>query len=68
MERIRLNARNQIVIPAKIAAELGIAPGDEFIAEVRDGRLYLKPVPIIPVDGSAPNDQLVDTRSTMSAC
>ncbi|MEZ4521390.1 MAG: AbrB/MazE/SpoVT family DNA-binding domain-containing protein [Thermomicrobiales bacterium] len=42
---VKVSSRNQIVIPAEARKELGIKPGDELIASVRDGLIILIPKP-----------------------
>jgi len=40
--RVSVGRQGRIVIPARIREELGIGPGDEFVARVEEGRLVLE--------------------------
>ena len=42
---LRLNRKHQIVIPREIRKQLGLAPGDGLLVEVRDGCVVLVPRP-----------------------
>ncbi|BBM68883.1 AbrB/MazE/SpoVT family DNA-binding domain-containing protein [Rhodothermus marinus] len=41
-QEIRLGKRGQVVIPANVRQQLGLAPGDRLIVRVEDGRLILE--------------------------
>ncbi len=45
METVRLSAKGQIVIPARIRKELGLAAGDQLIVERKQETLILKLIP-----------------------
>lgn len=44
MEKVKLSAKGQIVIPARIRKELGLSEGDRLFIERRQGEVILKPV------------------------
>ena len=44
MEKVKLSAKGQIVIPARIRKELGLSEGDRLFIERRQGEMILKPV------------------------
>jgi len=44
MEKVKLSAKGQIVIPARIRRELGLSEGDRLFIERRQGEVILKPV------------------------
>ena len=43
MEKVKLSAKGQIVIPARIRKELGLSEGDRLFIERRQGEVILKP-------------------------
>ena len=43
MEKVKLSAKGQIVIPARIRRELGLSEGDRLFIERRQGEVILKP-------------------------
>jgi AbrB family looped-hinge helix DNA binding protein len=44
MEVVKLSAKGQIVIPAQIRKELGLAAGDQLIVERKQETVILKPI------------------------
>ncbi len=44
IEKVKLSAKGQIVIPARIRKELGLSEGDRLFIERRQGEVILKPV------------------------
>ena len=44
MEKVKLSAKGQIVIPARIRKELGLSEGDRLFIERGQGEVILKPV------------------------
>ena len=50
MTRVKVNSRNQIVIPAETREKLGIKPGDELLLDVAAGAIILVPDPASHTD------------------
>lgn len=50
MKKLQLKSRNRVTLPDGIAAEVGIAPGDDLLVEVRDGEIILIPAETVPRD------------------
>jgi AbrB family looped-hinge helix DNA binding protein len=50
MTKLRLKSNNQLSLPASITKELRLAPGDELLAEIRDGQLIIIPAELVPRD------------------
>jgi AbrB family looped-hinge helix DNA binding protein len=50
MTKLQLRPRNRVTLPDSITEELGIAPGDDLLVEVRDGQLILIPAESVPRD------------------
>ncbi len=44
MEKVKLSAKGQIVIPARIRKEMGLSEGDRLFIERRQEEVILKPV------------------------
>lgn len=44
MEVVKLSAKGQIVIPAQIRKELGLAAGDQLVVERKQEAVILKPI------------------------
>ena len=42
MKKLQLKSHNRVTIPDRVTAEVGIAPGDELLIEVRDGEITLR--------------------------
>lgn len=41
MLKVKVNSRNQIVIPAEARRKLGIKPGDELILDIYEGAMFV---------------------------
>ncbi len=50
MTKLQLKPHNRVTLPASIAAEAGIAPGDDLLVEIRDGEIILIPAETVPRD------------------
>ncbi len=47
---IQLKSRNKVTLPQEVVDQLGVKSGDDFLFEVRDGRLTLIPAMTVPRD------------------
>ncbi len=47
---VTMSAKRQVAIPAAIARELGLEPGDKLVAWIEDGKIVLQPRPPSWVD------------------
>jgi len=50
MTKLQLKSHNRVTLPASIALEAGVSPGDDLLVEVRDGEIVLIPAEAVPRD------------------
>ncbi len=64
-----MSAKRQVAIPAAIARELGLKPGDKLVAWIEEGKIVLQPRPPSWVDyvSGAPHGLYGKTKEDVDA-